>query len=353
MDEAITFTIRHPAPIRLRGRNGRDRIAFELAETPVRVRHVQPDSFETRRLTLGFGEPSEHLVRDGRIWVPTYVTGADGFARVGTLAEAVALLSTWTSPAPPAFVGVCTLHEGPLQHGRTWAAPLTPRERADCVESLGGIAADRMRRRADEDLVHDGRRLYAATDRAVLALSSSAGYVCLNWRTPGGWQPAVPLGRPDLVRPAIDAALSHADWTGDIARHQERRALEIATAFMGDNADLAGGRADLSAFLARVGATLLYRLPAMRRGDAPSQAEMDGLSAMVARASIDAVADADLHDAVATVERAATRMLAHPVKAVAREATRILAHVRKVAMPRLAAIPIPADELDGLAALAR
>jgi len=344
MTPEIDIAIKHLAPVRVRPRNGRERIAFDAITTPVRVRGVDPDSLLPVQVDLGIGEPLQRLYRDGRFWQEVHVPEA-GVYRPGTLAEAVDTLQRWTGSPMPFFLKPVLPDVLRASLG-AYEVPLPDPGRVTWVESLHDIAARRMLRLAEEDLVHDGRHLYIGHTPPFLRVGNGPPHVSLNWRYLSD-AVALPLGSTSLIEPAL-RALGHPE--AGIEPH-ETEALRIARAVDSAFPDRVRGTGDLSVFFAGASALLLDRIAGLGRGDVgPHVAER--LGAVAARACIDAVEGAEAHEALDTIMRAAeTIARAHPVRRAAAAAERVLAHGRDVVRPRLGEIPTPAEDLDGLAVL--
>jgi hypothetical protein len=177
----MLLTIAHPVPVRwLPPRARRERVAFELAVTPVEVPEVPHGSLEGQERECGFfsaGYQSFRIHR-GRCFERVHVGMLDPHAsahvRPATIAEVAAHLSSaGTGPSGLARPGtpLCALangHSGAGDRGAALAGAIHARAAADNTAAaraaLAGFARDR--------LLTDGEAFYVARTMPALNLSA-------------------------------------------------------------------------------------------------------------------------------------------------------------------------------------
>ena len=322
--DAGTILARHDAPV-LRRTGGRLVVDLVPALTPVRLHGNGP----RRLVRTGFQSPFGNLVgyvHAGRMWQPV-----SGYRRC--MLEKVLLheaAEAFSGDRPPIAFGPAEWIAGAQMARRSGARH--PRRRGDeVVLDLTAAAAASVAKRFARDLVHDGSGVYRAT-----------GVPCLIVRSHGG----VGLDLPPsyafrLDRPReVDAFLPSV--RGAPAREELFRGMsEADEAFRAAGIDPGDG--DLDGLLPWASALLLSVLP--RFGVAP--ADRDALFALAVRASVDAVPEAEVADALRFVAR-----LAEGVGQPRNEAGFLGRYLAQVALPRFEALhPPPDEDVESLSAI--
>jgi hypothetical protein len=351
MPADILIPFKHLVPVRLKGRSGRERIAFGTATTPATVRVIDARDMETIRVRDGWGTAREEFAFEGRIWRPYTVRSANGSRTPIGIEEARALHSDWEGAGIPRLA-LPTIPDGLRATTGDWDTVASTRADIVADPALGIAAAARAVVLASK-LVSDGTRAWTSGDAPNMEYGVGAGHVNWSetWTGSPHWRPTLPFGRPELAHWILGEVY------GNVCNAREIDELAVKNAFLDAKAredfpGMASDGSDIDAFLCKAAVKLPLLLPDLPQ-DVLSGADRNALHGLAALGSIGAVFPDDRADAAVLIARVAEAIhLNHPGRQKAKEAGTLMQHARVVVQARLAETPDDAHDIDAISKLA-